>query len=82
MWIHIASVKSTVGKKTRLFPNPLHGSTGSRLTVAGAFRRDYVAACSTAVRSATQENETVGHVPVSCPSEVKQRSGTADWLKF
>ena len=82
MWLHTPSIKSTVGNKTGLFPSPFHVSTSSRLTLAGAFRNDYVAACSTALRSATEENESGGYVAVPCPSEVKQPSSTADWLKF
>ena len=82
MWLHTALIKPTVGNKTRPFPSPFHVSISSRLTLAGAFRSDYVAACSTAFRSATQENESGGHVAVPCPSKVKQRSSTADWLKF
>ena len=58
MWLHTASIKSTVGNKTRLFPSPFHVSTSSRFTLAGAFRSDYVAACSTALRSAAEENES------------------------
>ena len=82
MWLQAASNKSTAGNKTRLFPSPFHNSTSSRLTLAGVFRSDYVAACSTAVRSATEESESGGYVAVPCPSKVKQRSSTADWLKF
>ena len=77
-----ASVKSTVGNRTRLFPSPFHVSTSSRLNLAGAFRSDYVAACSSAFLSGTEENDSGGHVDVPCPSKVKQRSSTADWLKF
>ena len=82
MWLHAASFISTVGNKTRLFPSPFHVSTSSRLILAGAFRSDYVAACSTALRSATEENEPGGYVAVPCPSKAKQRSCTGDWLKF
>ena len=82
MWLHTAWIKSNVENKTRLFPSPLHVSTSSRLTLAGAFEGDHVAACSTALRSATEENESGGYVAVPCPSKVKQRSSTADWLKF
>ena len=57
-------------------------STSSRLTLAGAFRSNHVAACSTALRSATEENESGGYVTFPCPSKVKQRSSTADWLKL
>ena len=69
-------------EQTRFFPSPFYVSTSSRLTLAGAFRGDYVAVCSTALRSATEENDSGGHVHVPCPSKVKQRSSTADWLKF
>ena len=51
------------------------------MTLAGAFRGDYVAACSTAFRSTTEENDSGGYVDVPCPSKVKQRKSTADWLK-
>ena len=80
--LHAASIKSTVGTKLGLFPSPFHTSTSSRLTLAGAFRGDYVNACSTAFRSAIEENASGGHVDVPCPSKVKRRSSTADWLKF
>ena len=94
MWLHTASMESTVRNKTRLFPSPFHVSISSRLTLAGAFRSDYAAACSTAFRSdyvaafstafrsATEENESDGLVAVPCPSKVKQRSSIADWLKL
>ena len=82
MGLHNASNKFTFGNKTRLFPSPLHVSTSSRLTLAGAFRSDYVGAFSTAVRSATEANDSGGYVAVPCLSKVKQCSSTADWLKF
>ena len=53
--LHIASVKSTAGNKTRLFPSPFLISTRWFLILAEAFRNDHVAACSTALRSATGE---------------------------
>ena len=82
MWLHTASIISTVWNKTRPFLSPFHVSTSLRLTLAGAFRSDYVAACSTALRSATEENEMGGYVAFPCPSKVRQRSCTADWLIF
>ena len=82
MWSHTASIESTVGNKTKLFPSPFHVSASSRLTLAGAFWSDYVADCSTAFRSASEENDSGGYVGVPCPSKVKQRSSLADWLKF
>ena len=82
MWLHTALIKSTVENKTRVLPSQFNISNSSRLTLAGAFRSDYVAACSTDLRSATEEIESGGYVDVPCPSKVKQRSSTADWLKF
>ena len=82
MWLHIASIKSTFGKKIRRSPIPIRISTSARLTLAEAFRNDYVAAYSTALRSATEENESGGYVTAPCPSKVTEHSGTADWLKF
>ena len=49
---------------------------------SGACRSDQVAAFSTALRSATEENDSGGYVTVPCPSKVKQLSSTVDWLKF
>ena len=82
MWLLTASIKPSVGNKTRPFPSPFHVSIISRPTLAGAFRSDYVAACSTAFRSAIEDNESGGYVAVPCPFKVKQHSSTADWLKF
>ena len=80
--LYATSIETTVGNKLSLFRSPFHISTSSRLTLAGAFRGDYVAACSTAFGSTTEENASGGYVDVPCPSKVKQRSSTADWLKF
>ena len=80
MWLHTASIKSTDGDKTRFFPSPFHISTS--LTLDEAFRNDHVAACSTALHSDAEENESGGYVTVPCPSRVIQQSSTADWLKF
>ena len=74
MWLLTTSIESTVGNKTRTFSSPFHASTSSRLTLAKAFRSDHVAACSTALRSATENNELGGYVTVPCPSKVKQHS--------
>ena len=82
MRLHTASNKSTAGNKTKFFPSPFHNSTSSRLTLAKAFRNNHIAACSTALRSATEENESGGYVTVSCPSKLTQHSSKADWLKF
>ena len=80
--LHAASNKKTVWNKLGVFPSPSHVSTSSGLTLVGAFRGGYVAAYSTAFRSATEKNDSGGYVDVPCPSKVKQRSCTADRLKF
>ena len=80
--LHIASIKSTVGNKTRLFPSLFLISTSWNLTLVEAFRNDHVTTCSTALRSATEENELGGYVTFPCPSKVTHRSSTADWLIF
>ena len=82
LWLHNALNKSTVGNKTEFFLGPFHVSTRSRITLAEAFRNDYVAACSTALRSATEESQSGGYVTVSCPSKLTQHSSTAKWLKI
>ena len=82
MWLNTVLIKYTAWSKTRFFPSPFHVSTSSGLTLAGAFRNDHVAACSTALRTVTEENESCGYVTVPSPSKVTQHSSTADWLKF
>ena len=82
MCLHSASIKSTAGNKTRFFHNPFHISTSSSLTLAEAFRNDHVAACSMALNSATEENESSGYVTVRCPSKVTEHTSTMDWLKL
>ena len=82
MCFHIAPIKSTAGNKTRLFPSPFLISTNWFLSLAQAFRKHHVAACSTALRSATEKNEMGGYVTVPCSSKMTQRSCTADWLKL
>ena len=82
MCFHIASIRSTAGKKTRFFLSPFRIFNSSRLTLSEGFRNDHVVACSTGLRSATEENESGGYVTVPCPSKVAQRSSTADWLNF
>ena len=69
MCLHIALIKSTGGTKIGFFLSPILIFTSSFLILAEAFRNDCVAACSTALRSATEENELGGYVTVPCPSE-------------
>ena len=80
--LHIASNKSTAGNKTGLFPSSLLFPTTCFLVLAEGFRNDHVAVCSTALRSATENNEMGGNVTVPCSSKMTQRISTADWPKF
>ena len=80
--LHATSIKTTVWNILGVYPSPFHNFTSSRLTLAGAFRGGCVAACSTAFRSATKENDSGGYVDVPCPSKLKKHRSTADWLKF
>ena len=82
MCLHIPWIKSTAGNKTTLIRSPFLISSSWFLILAEAFRNDHVAACSTALCSATEENEPGGYVTDPCPSKVKQRNRTADWLKL
>ena len=82
MCLHIASIKSTAGNKSRVIPSPFLISTSLLLIFAKAFGSNHIAACSTALRSATEKNEMVGHVIVPCSSKMTQRSSTVDWLEF
>ena len=82
MYLHIASVKSTTENKTRLLSSPFLISTSRFLILAEAFRNDFVAACSTALCSATEKNEMGGYVTVPGSSKMTQCSSTADWPKF
>ena len=69
IWLHTASIKATVGNKTKFSLSPFDVSTSSRVTLAGAFRNDYVAACSPALRSAIEENASGGYVTLSVQSD-------------
>ena len=82
MCLHAVSIKATAGNHTRLPPSPFLISTSSFLNLAEAFRSDYVTACSTALRTATEKNELGGYVTVPCPSEMTQRSSTVGWFNF
>ena len=65
-------------EQTRIFPRSVHVSTSKRLNLAGAFRGNYVAACSTAFRRATGEEHSGSYVDVPCPSKLKQRGSAED----
>ena len=66
MHLHTPLNKSTAGKKISLFPSPFHNIFSSRFTLAEAFRNGHVAACGTALRIATEANESGGYVTVPC----------------
>ena len=82
MWLHIGSFNSTAQNNARLFPSSFHIFTSSRLSLAEAFRKEHVIACSSALRSATEGNESGGNITIPCPSKLSLRGSTADWLKF
>ena len=82
MCSHIASIKSAAGNKTRLLPCPFLISTSWFFILAEAFRNDHVAACSTALRNANENNDLGGYLTVPCSSKMAQRSSTVDWPKI
>ena len=82
MCLHVLSIKSTAWNKTRPFSSTLLISTSWFLFFAEEFQIDHVAACSTALRSATEKNEIGGYVTVPCSSKMTQCSSTADWFNF
>ena len=69
MCLQIALIKSTAGNRTRFFPSPFLVYTGCFFILAEAFRNDPVAACSIALRSATEKEEMGGYVTVPCSSK-------------
>ena len=69
MCLHIASIKSTAGNRTKFFPSPFFISTSWFCILVEAFLNDHVAACSTALRSATEKYEMGGYVTVPCSSK-------------
>ena len=73
---------NTIACNNSTFGTNLSFTTGRFLILAKAFRNDYVAACSTARRSATEKNELGGYVTVPCLSKFTQHKSTADWLNF
>ena len=79
--LHIPTIKSTVGNKIKFLLNPFLISKSRFLILAEAFRNNHVAACSTALCSATEKNEMGGYVTFPCSSKMTQRSSTADWTK-
>ena len=69
-FFHIALKKSTAVNRTRFFPSPFFIFTIRFLILAEAFWNDHVAACSTALRSATEKNEMGGYVTIPCSSKM------------
>ena len=80
--LHIASIKSTAGNKTRPFFSSFLISTSCLFILAKAFRNGYLVAFSTACRSDAEKNERDDYVTAPCLSKVTQHSSTADWIKF
>ena len=78
MCLHIESTKSTARKKTKFFLSTFLISTSWFLIFTEVFRNDHVAACSIALRTATEKNETSDCVTVPCSSKKTQHSSTAD----
>ena len=78
MSLHTASIESTVVNKTRFFPSQFQIPRFYQLMP----HLDYIAAYSTALRTATEEDESSGYLGVPCPSKMNQRSSTPNWLKF
>ena len=76
------SIKTTAWNKLGVNPSSFYVSTSLRHTSAVVARGDYVAACSTAFRSATEENDSGGHVDGTYPAKVAQPNSTADWLRI
>ena len=64
MFLHIALITSTAGNKTGLFLSPFLIFTSRFLISAETFQNDYVADCSTALRTATEKNEMSGYTTV------------------
>ena len=78
IFLHIASIKSTARKKTRFFISPFLISTSRFLILVEEFRNDYVAACSTALRNASEKNEMRGYVTDPCLSKLTKL--VARWI--
>ena len=55
--LHIASITSTAGNKTRLFASPFLISTSWFSILAEAFQNNHVAACNAALRSASEKKK-------------------------
>ena len=77
----IASNTFTFGTKLGFFLSPFLVNTGWFLILEKLFRTSYVAACSTALREATEDNDSGGHIDVPCSSILTQHKSTAGWLK-
>ena len=77
----IESKKSIFGTKLSFFSWFLV-TTGWFFILAKAFGSDYVAACSTARRSATEKYEKGGYVTILCLSKITQHNSAADGMKL
>ena len=82
MCVHIASFKFSARKKTKLFLSLFFLFASQFCLLAEAFRNEHVAACSTALRKATEKNEMSGFVTIAWSSKMTHRSSKNDWIKF
>ena len=78
----LCSLNHSFWNKLGVIPSPFDVFTRLRHTLAVPARGDYVAACSTAFRSTTEENDSGGHVDGTYPTKVAQPNSTSDWLRI
>ena len=71
MCLHTASIESTVGNVTKFFPSPFLNNTSRLFILAGVFQKDYIAAGSTALRSATEQKESGSYVTFPYPAKAE-----------
>ena len=70
------------GNKTKLFLSSFPIANTWFHFLAQAFRNNYVSACSTARRSATEKNVMSGYGTVPCLAKMLKHSSTADWIRL
>ena len=78
----IALINFRFSNENRLFPKPFLVTTSWFLILAKVFQNDYLAACSTAISSATEKNELGGYVTFPFCSKMTQHNSIVDWLNF
>ena len=82
MCLDFSSFEFTAGNNIRYFPSPFLNSTSWFFILAGSFRNDHVAACRTALFSATEKHDMGGYVTVPSSSKMTQLSSSVDWINF